>query len=154
MTASAFLDPDHAPDLRQLHGMLGEVAAARWDELTATLEGDFGAHQRLRWDGRRYGWSVPFTRAGRPFVTLTPERGGFGALVVLGRSEADAAGGLTLGEQARDAFATSPQLHDGRWIFLTIASADDVSDLLRLLSVKLPPRVRARLAVARPRVPA
>lgn len=154
MTVSAFLDPDHAPDLRELHVTLGEMAAARWDELTATLERDFGAHQRLRWDGRRYGWSVPFTRAGRPFVTLIPERGGFGAVVVLGRSQADAAGGLPFGEQARDAFATSPQLHDGRWIVLTIGSADDVNDLLRLLSVKLPPRIRARLALARPPVPA
>jgi hypothetical protein len=91
---------------------------------------------------------VPFKRAGRPFVTLTPRHGGFDALVVLGRAEADAARGLPLGGGTREAFVDSPQLHDGRWLFLPIGGDEDADDLLRLLSVKLPARVRARLGLA------
>jgi hypothetical protein len=152
MSTSVFLDPEHPPTERELRAAVGESSAELWDELVGVLERDLGAHPRHRWDGPRSGWCVPFTRAGRPLVTLTPETGAFAALVVLGRTEADAAAGLPLGEQVRDLFASSPQLHDGRWLFLTIASHEDMEDLLRLLTVKLPPRVRARLALARPPV--
>jgi hypothetical protein len=154
MTRSAFVDHDHAPTDQEIRAVLGEAVAGVWTELAATLERDFGARWQHRWDGPRSGWSVAYRRAGRPFVTLTPEAGAIGALVVLGRTEAEAAGGLPLGEQVRDLFASSEQLHDGRWLFLTIATHDDLEDLLRLLTVKLPARVRAKLALARPPVPA
>lgn len=145
MTSSAFLDRDHSPADHELHEALGD-AAPRWADLARTLTDELGARSAWRWDGPRSGWCVPFRRAGRPFVTLTPRTGGFDALVVLGAAEADVAGALPMGEATRDAFADSPQLHDGRWLFLTIASDADARDLLRLLTVKLPPRVRARLA--------
>jgi hypothetical protein len=150
VTTSPFLDREHPPTEREVHAALGEAATELWDEIVQVLEHDLGARRRYRWDGRRSGWSVPFTRAGRPFVTLTPEHGAIAALVVLGRAEADAAAGLPLGQQVRDLFASSSQLHDGRWLFLTIASREDMEDLVRLLTVKLPPRIRARLALARP----
>ena len=146
MNASAFLDRSTPPADRDLLAALGD-AAARWSRLARTLR-ELGAHATARWDGPRSGWCVAYRRAGRPFVTLTPRAGGFDALVVLGRAEADAARGLPLGEGTREAFVDSPQLRDGRWLFLSIGSDADADDLLRLLSVKLPARVRARLDIA------
>jgi hypothetical protein len=145
VNTSVFLDRDHVPAEHELRAALGD-AAPRWASLTRTLTDAFGARSAWRWDGPRSGWCVPFRRAGRPFVTLTPRTGGVDALVVLGAAEADAAGALPMGEATRAAFGDSPQLHDGRWLFLPIASDADQSDLLQLLTVKLPPRVRARLA--------
>ena len=75
-------------------------------------------------------------------------------MVVLGGAEAAVAGALPMGEATRDAFADSPQLRDGRWLLLPIASDADEGDLLRLLTVKLPPRIRARLASKHHPVPA
>jgi hypothetical protein len=144
VSSSAFLDRDHSPADHELCRVLGD-AAPRWAWLTRTLADDFGARSTWRWDGPRSGWCAAFKRAGRPFVTLTPRADGIDALVVLGATEADVAGALPMGESIRDAFADSPQLHDGRWLFLPIASDADGRDLLRLLTVKLPPRVRARL---------
>jgi hypothetical protein len=147
MTQSAFLDPRSPPTDYEIHAALGESASARWARLAGALDRDYGARFSLRWDGPRSGWCVACKRAGRPFVTLTPRRGGFDALVVLGRAEANVARGLPLGAQARDAFSASPQLHDGRWLFLTIGSDADLEDLLELLAAKLPARMRARLAL-------
>jgi hypothetical protein len=153
VSSSAFLDRDHSPADHELRAVLGD-AAARWVSLAHTLTDELGAQSAWRWDGPRAGWCVPFRRAGRPFVTLTPRAGGFDALVVLGAAEADVARALPMGEATREAFADSPQLHDGRWLFLPIASDCDANELLRLLSVKLPPRVRARLASKLHTVPA
>ena len=39
------------------------------------------------WEGPKYGWSLKYARAGRPFVTLSrPGDGGFRALVILGHA--------------------------------------------------------------------
>ncbi|HSI99554.1 MAG TPA: DUF3788 family protein [Patescibacteria group bacterium] len=150
---TTFRDRDHSPSDHELRAALGE-AAARWANLARTLTDELGAKPAWRWDGPRSGWCLPFRRAGRPFVTLTPRTGGFDALVVLGAAEAAVAGALPMGEATREAFADSPQLHDGRWLFLPIASDADEGDLLRLLTVKLPARVRARLASKLHPVPA
>lgn len=154
MTRSAFVDPNHAPTDHEIRAALGEEVGGLWAQLAAVLERDLEARPLPRWDGPRSGWCVAYRRAGRPLVTLIPETGAIGAVVVLGRVEAEAAGGLPLGEQVRDLFASTEQLHDGRWLFLTIGTHDDLDDLLRLLTVKLPARVRAKLALARPPVPA
>jgi Protein of unknown function (DUF3788) len=143
MNASAFLDRSSPPSDRDGVAVLGD-AAPRWVRLTRILT-ELGAHGVVRWDGPRSGWCVPVKRAGRPLVTLTPRPDGFDALVVLGRAEADLARGVALGEATREILTDSPQLHDGRWLFLSIASDADADDLLRLLSVKLPARVRAKL---------
>jgi hypothetical protein len=148
MTHSAFMDRTVPPTEREVIAAMGDVAPL-WKALVARLTDDFGAKGSFRWDGPKYGWSLPFTRAGRPFVTLTPQRGGMQALVVLGRHDADMAGALMLNASARSIFGASPQLHDGRWLYLPIGSHDDIDDLLKLLTVKLPPRVRARVASGR-----
>jgi hypothetical protein len=147
MTHSAFMDPAAPPTEPQVIAAIGEVAPL-WRELVNRLTREIGAKSTFRWDGRNYGWSLPFTRAGRSFVTLTPQSGGMQALVVLGRHEADMARALPLNGLTRAIFEASPQLHDGRWLFLSIGSHDDLDDLLKLLTVKLPPRVRVRVADA------
>ena len=153
MTASAFLDRSVPPAEHDLHAILG-MAAHRWMRLERILVDELGAHPAPRWDGPRSGWCVAVKRAGRPLVTLTPRAGGFDAIVVLGQAEADAARGLRLGEATREAFTDSPQLHDGRWLFLPIGSDADLDDLLRLLSVKLPARLRERFDRVLEAVPA
>lgn len=141
MNASAFLDRSTPPDETSLLAVLGD-AARRWERLTTLLVERAGARSAPRWDGARDGWCMPFRRAGRPLVTLTPRSGGFDAMVVLGQAEADAARGLRLGESTRRAFLDSPQLRDGRWLFLSIGSDENLNDLVRLLCVKLPMRLR------------
>lgn len=153
MSASALLDRSVPPTDHDLYATLGD-AGPRWARLHRILVDELGARAAPRWDGPRSGWCVAVKRAGRPFVTLTPRAGGFDALVVLGRAEADAAGGLRLGEAVRETFTDSPQLHDGRWLSLPICSDADLEDLLRLLSVKLPVRLRDHLERLLETVPA
>lgn len=144
MTLSALMNPVRPPTEEEIARSLGP-AAPLWRELVTRLTREYGGQMAFRWEGARNGWCVPVKRAGRALVTLTPRYGAVRAMVVLGRQEADLAGALALGGQVREAFQTAPQLRDGRWLFLTIASEDDLHDLLALLVVKLPPTVRRRL---------
>ena len=145
--ARVLRNAERPPTPDEIDRVLG-LGAPLWHELLTRLTRDFGGRPSLRWDGRRSGWCVPVKRAGRPFVTLTPRDGGLRALVVLGAGEADLVGALPLGERTREVVQSSPQLQDGRWLFLTVATRSDLHDLLALLAVKLPPTVRQRMEAA------
>lgn len=148
MSAPAFLDASHAPSDAEIETVLRSAAPA-WRTLVGWLDQPIRATGTLRWDGPRFGWCLPFRRSGRPFVTLTPIVGGFEAMVVLGAREAALTEGLGLSRRLRDRLDELPQLRDGKWVFLEIRGTDELADLETLLLAKLPPTVRARIAMSR-----
>ena len=58
---------------------------------------------------------------------------------MLGKAEAEKAEALTLGEQVGKVFRETPQLHDGRWLFIPVTSDTDVDDVEQLLLAKKRP---------------
>jgi hypothetical protein len=143
MVRSALVIPGVSPTRESLVGALMD-ATELWDGLTEQLRLQMGARGTWAWGGPKYGWEQRFKRAGRPFVTLTPEGGAFTALVILGREEAERAGRLSLGERARRTYDDARQYHDGRWLYLRVETANDAADVRALLLEKLPPTLRAR----------
>ena len=143
MVLSALADPNASPTPASLAGALAG-ATEQWDRLTERLTSQLGAKGSWEWGGPKYGWEQRFKRSGRPFATLTPERGAFTALVILGRDEAERVARLPLGERARATFDNARPYHDGRWLYLRIETASDVADVEALLLEKLPPTLRAR----------
>ena len=143
MVLSALADPSASPTPASLAGALAG-ATELWDRLTERLTSQLGAKGSWEWGGPKYGWEQRFKRSGRPFATLTPERGAFTALVILGRDEAERVARLPLGERARATFDNARPYHDGRWLYLRIETASDVADVEALLLEKLPPTLRAR----------
>jgi hypothetical protein len=77
----------------------------------------------------------------RAFVTLVPEYGRFSALVVMGGAEREKF------EERR--YVWRPRLvklyddaktyTDGKWLTVAISSADDLHDVMELLTLKRPP---------------
>lgn len=147
MAERVLLDPAGEPDAPALAAVLSE-SAGLWERLSRRLD-EMGAVGSWSWGGRKYGWERRYKRAGRPFLTLTPLSGGcFSALVVLGRAETEVASGLPLSSRGRGLFDATPQLHDGRWLFVPVESEADVDDVVLLVLAKLPERVRQRLSAA------
>jgi len=62
------------------------------------------------------------------------------AQIVLGRDQVEQALTLKLGKNVGTVLAETPQLHDGRWLFITAKNAKDVKDIQQLLQVKRRPR--------------
>lgn len=138
MVRSALAIPDVSPSRESLVGALMNTTEL-WDTLTERLRLQMGARGSWQWGGPKYGWEHRFKRAGRPFVTLTPESGAFTALVILGREEAERARRLSLSERTRRTFDDARQYHDGRWLYLRVETANDAADVGALLLEKLPP---------------
>ncbi len=143
MGERVFLDPADPPEAAALEGLLGNVAGP-WRRLVDELD-EIGALGAWSWGGRKVGWELRYKRAGRPFATLTPLERRFSVLVVLGRAETEVALRLPLTDGARRLLDATPQLHDGRWLFVPVEGGENVDDVVTLLLAKLPERVRRGL---------
>jgi hypothetical protein len=47
---------------------------------------------------------------------------------------------LKLGKNVGTVLTETPQLHDGRWLFIKVKTAKDIKDIQQLLQVKRRPR--------------
>ena len=141
MVLSWLMDRQRVPEFGDFECAVGAAGPA-WDELTRRVCDDMGARAhpagavRSAWD---YGSRVRASRSSRSRRT----EDAFVALVVLGREQAEAAATAPLTARARRTFEEAKQLHDGRWLFLRIETTEDIGDVLALLALKLPARVRA-----------
>lgn len=139
MAPTVFMDPEHAPTEREILDALGAVAG-HWEMLATWIDESYGIEPTHVPPSRTYGWDLKYRKGGKTLVSLTPDRGRFTALVVLGEKETEAARELELGDHVRRVFEEARQLRDGRWLFVPIESERDVEDVEALLAVKRRPR--------------
>ena len=139
MTPTVFMERDHQPTPEEIAEALG-ASAALWNRLTTFVADAYGIEPTFVPPSRNYGWDVKYRKGGKTLVSLTPDEGGFTALVVLGEKEAEAARELDLGTHLRKVFDEARQLRDGRWLFIKVESNRDVEDIEALLAAKRRPR--------------
>jgi hypothetical protein len=139
MSVGAFDDKDHPPTSAELLETLGPKQPL-WEGITQFIADNYAMPGELSYGGRKYGWNVWYRRSGKTLVTLYPQRRHFVAQIVLGRDQVKAALQLKLGKNVRAILEETPQLHDGRWLFINIRSQKDVKDVEQLLAVKKRPK--------------
>lgn len=138
MPIGFFLDKTHQPGEDEIRTALG-ACFPLWSRLTQFLADQYQLPGDLSYGGKNYGWNLWYRRSGKSLATLYPQAGSFVAQVVLGKDLVEKAVGLNLGENVREVFQETPQLHDGRWLFITINSDRDVEDVEKLLLLKKKP---------------
>lgn len=139
MAATVFMNREHRPTEGEILDALGPFAP-HWRRLTTYLDEAYGIEPTFGPPSKNYGWDVKYRKGGKTLLSLTPDAGGFTALVVLGEKETEAVRELDLGEYVRRVFDEARQLRDGRWLFVRVESDRDVQDVEALLRVKRRPR--------------
>jgi hypothetical protein len=146
VAASAFLDPAGPPDAAAVAAALG-ARAPLWDALVAFVGETCGATTTWVHEGRATGWALRAVRAGRPFAVLYPEPDVAAIRIVIGEKDRDAAFALPLGPRIGETLREARRYPDGTWVYARPETMPDVTDLCRLLAVKLPPTIRARVRI-------
>lgn len=92
--------------------------------------------------GAKYGWEIRYRRSGKTLCSLTPEKGAFAVLIVLGREDFEKALSMRdeLSRKIHRLIESTKQLHDGRWLWIRISTADDTEDVKKLLQIKRKPK--------------
>jgi hypothetical protein len=138
MAVGYFTDKDHKPTGEELHSALG-AAWTHWECLISYIAEKFAIPAEMTFGGKNYGWNLWYRKGGKSLVTLYPHKDSFIAQVVLGKDQVGKALFLELGENVGGVLRNTPQLHDGRWLFITAQSERDVADIQQLLTIKRKP---------------
>jgi len=145
MALSAFDDPAHCPESRELTRVLGGAAAA-WRQVVAHVT---RTHAPIvaQWSfsGAKYGWSLRLKQKDRVILYLTPQAQSFLVGLALGEKAIAAAGERGLPAPVRAILARAPRYAEGRGIRLPITAGDDLAVVRELVALKAaPPPARKR----------
>ncbi len=146
MSVGCFLDKDHSPSEEEVRSALG-VQYPLWEQLQQFMLDTYQMTVELSFGGKKYGWNLWYRKSGKSLVSLYPQEGYLVAQVVLGKDQVEQAFQLELGENVRNVLETTPQLHDGRWLFIPVRTSQDAGDVQQLLLVKKRPSRRKAGAV-------
>ncbi len=139
MSISTFADKTHPPDEVEIDTILGSKLPL-WRQITQFLSANYPFERLLNFGGKNYGWTWWYRKNGKTLVTLYPQENGFTVQLVLGKVQVEKAMVLNLGSTMRRKLEETPQLHDGKWLFVPVESQQDVDDLSQLIRVKQRPR--------------
>jgi hypothetical protein len=84
---------------------------------------------------------IRFRKSGKTLITLTPDKGKFVSLIVLGKKEVEKAEAILpqLSVKMKKLFLSTEQFHDGRWLWIEVANKSVIKDIQILLSTKRKP---------------
>lgn len=139
MSIGHFADKEGPPSPEALAEALGPRLPL-WEQLTCFIADNYQMAGEWSYGGKNYGWNLWYRRSGKSLVSLFPQRGYWVAQVILGQTEVTQALALKLGKNVGTTLAETPQLHDGRWLFIRVKTARDVKDIAQLLQIKRRPR--------------
>jgi hypothetical protein len=139
MSIGIFLDKDHQPTMNEVLNALGSKQSL-WEELTQFISDNYPISGEWNFGGKNYGWCVWYRKSGKTLLTLYPKKQGFIAQIVLGKDQGEQALDLRLGKNVGTILRETPQLHDGRWLFIQAKTEKDVKDIQQLLQIKRKPK--------------
>jgi Protein of unknown function (DUF3788) len=142
MSIGVFLDKELPPSPQDLLNALS-AKRALWEQLTQFIWDNYQMRGDLSYGGKNYGWNLWYRKSGKSLLTLYPNQGYFVAQIVLGREQVEQALALKLGKNVQTLLVETPQLHDGRWLFIKVKTGRDVKDIQQLLQIKKRPKSQA-----------
>jgi hypothetical protein len=139
MTESHFVKSERQPTREAIRSALGSCFAL-WERLTIFIEKSYRIEGNWsKWGPAKSGWGLRYRRNGKSLTALYPQRERILVQIVLGKAQAEHALQLELGEKISRMLRKSPQLRDGRWLFVPVTSESDVEDVEKLLLTKMRP---------------
>jgi hypothetical protein len=141
MFESCFTDPKHQPTPEETRLALGSCFRL-WEHLTTFIEKTYRIEGTWStWGPAKSGWNIRYRRNNKSLAALHPQQERILVQIVLGKAQAELALQLELGKKISRILRESPQLRDGRWLFIPVTSESDTKDVEKLLLSKMrPPR--------------
>lgn len=132
---------DPLPDLKEIRKFIGSKKAVKaFDTLLAFLDENYYFEQEIVFGGKRFGVMIRYRKNGKTLVSIFPEKDAFSVVLVYGKKEVII---FDSQRQIFDSYLTTifddtPQLHDGRWMLITLQDNTYLSDLEKMIMIKKP----------------
>lgn len=136
MSIGAFTEKNRQPTQTQIAEMLGAMLQP-WQALAEHIRADYRAKEVFRFCYcEKYGWALTFRLRGNLFTALYPARNAFVVQIILNPAALQQAEALALGDAARQAMARAKPWPEGKWLFISVQSEQDLRDVQSLLALK------------------
>ena len=142
MAIGCFVDKNHQPGEAELAAALGPKLVL-WDRFIQFMADSYQLPAELSYGGKNYGWNLWYRKSGKSLASFYPQQDGIVAQVVLGREQVEKALTSDLGERVMKLVRETPQLHDGKWLFIPVMDAVDAADVGKLILLKRRPNPRS-----------
>ncbi len=141
-TIKRLLNEDKKPRDKEILGAIGEKGFKAWNDIRKFIETYYDFSPELKFYGKKYGWTVQYRKSGKTLCSMFPEMGAFTVLLTLGKKEVEMAmkqlGGFN--EEVKDKIIKTPQLHDGKWLWIRLSDMSNVDDIKKLIKLKRRPK--------------
>jgi hypothetical protein len=130
-----FFDPDHPPTIKDVSRALGATSPL-WEELVQFIGDNYQTEGEFKYYGKKEGWAFRVRKGGKALIMLSFNSRIAKAQIVLNPPQFEKAMTLPLSEGTRKMLAEAKVYHDGRWLFLPLATAENLADIKLLLQAK------------------
>ena len=127
------------PDMVELRKFISSKKAIKaFDSLLKFLDDNYNFEQQIVFGGKNFGVMVRYRKNGKTLVSIFPEKNAFSVVLVYGKKEVITfeANRETFSSFMTDVFDDTPQLHDGRWMFITLDDSSLLPDLEKMIMIK------------------
>jgi hypothetical protein len=135
MSHGSFTDRSQTPSEDEVITSLSK-SRALWDDIVLFIESNYRTKKSYKFYGRNYGWALQFSKSGKALVSLYPGQGEFVAQIILNKEQWEEALSLQMGEETRGLINSTPEIHEGKWIFIKINLKIDAEDAKKLISIR------------------
>ena len=135
-SANAFVDVKTKPTRSQLVAALAGAAKV-WDELVARGKEEFGLTEEWKSYSPKYGWAMRLRRKDRNILHMSPCRGYFLTLCILGDRAVASARASGLPKHLAAILQDAPKYPEGTGMRIPVKKAGDLDGLVDLMRIKL-----------------
>jgi hypothetical protein len=141
MAIGCFLDKGHPPTEKEVEAALG-AKFPLWEKMIQFIYDNYEMTVEFSYGGKNYGWNLWYRKSGKSLVSLFPQRGSLVAQVVLGKDQTEQALAMKFCKSVDKLVRETPQLHDGKWLFIPVKTLTEAKDVEKLLLLKKRPTKR------------
>lgn len=135
MSWGSFTDRGQMPSEDEVLAALSQ-SRKLWDEIVQFIENNYHTKKSFKFYGRNYGWALQFSKSGKALVSLYPGQGEFVAQIILNKDQWEEALKANIGEETKELIKSTPEIHEGKWIFVKSKTKKDNEDIEKLISVR------------------
>ncbi len=135
MSFGIFTDKNFKPTIDDIHNALS-ISKPLFEYLVNYIECNFKTHSELKFYGKNYGWALRFNRSGKSLIALYPGKDEFTAQIILNDKQVLEALNSDISEKAKNIIEKTPEIYEGKWIFIKVNSEVIVKDVEKLILIR------------------
>lgn len=135
MSKGIFTDKNYKPSIAEVYEQLGPTKKI-WEQIISFIEKQGKSKAELKFYGKNYGWALRFTKSGKSLLALYPSQNGFTVQIILNSQQEAEALRQKIGTRIKKIIIGTPEIHEGKWLYIEMKDAQDLNDIENLIQVR------------------